>query len=91
MEYRKIARVIKNSQQNNSETVTNGNDGEIPKERHLHIFYFISNSVFGFKLEFLGGFLIFSLKVAYKLLSIISASHVFYEYTLYTSLSVMIV
>ena len=31
----KITRVSKNSQQNNSETVTNKNVKEIPKERHM--------------------------------------------------------
>ena len=34
MEYQKITKIPKNSQQNNSETVTNGNDKEIPKERY---------------------------------------------------------
>ena len=33
MDYQKITKVSKNSQQNNSETVTNENDEEIPKER----------------------------------------------------------
>ena len=32
MEYKKITKVSKNSQQNNSETVTNENDKEAPKE-----------------------------------------------------------
>ena len=32
MKYKKIIKVSKNSQQNNSETVTNVNDKEIPKE-----------------------------------------------------------
>ena len=32
-DYQKITKVSKNSQQNNSETVTNENDEEIPKER----------------------------------------------------------
>ena len=31
----KIAKKSKNSQQNNSETVTNENDKEIPKERYI--------------------------------------------------------
>ena len=31
----KISKVSKNSQQNNSETVTNENDKEIPKERYI--------------------------------------------------------
>ena len=35
MEYQKIKKVSKNSQQNNSKTVTNENDKEIPKERFL--------------------------------------------------------
>ena len=35
MEYHKITKVSKNSQQNNSETVTNENDKEIPKERYI--------------------------------------------------------
>ena len=32
MNYQKVTKVSKNSQQNNSETVTNQNDKEIPKE-----------------------------------------------------------
>ena len=39
----------------------------------LHVFYFISNSIFGFRLELLRAFLVFSFKVAYELLSIILA------------------
>ena len=35
MKYQKITRVSKNSKQNNSETVTNENDKEIPKERYI--------------------------------------------------------
>ena len=35
IEYQKITKVSKNSQQNNSETVTNENDKEIPKERYI--------------------------------------------------------
>ena len=35
MEYQKIIKVSKNSQKNNSETVTNENDKEIPKERYI--------------------------------------------------------
>ena len=35
MEYQKITKVSKNSQQNSSETVTNENDKEIPKERYI--------------------------------------------------------
>ena len=31
----KITKVWKNSEQNNSETVTNQNDKEIPKERYI--------------------------------------------------------
>ena len=31
----KITKVSKNTQQNNSETVTNENDKEIPKERYI--------------------------------------------------------
>ena len=37
MEYQKITNVSKNSQQNNSETVTNWNDEEIPKERYISL------------------------------------------------------
>ena len=39
----------------------------------VNVFYFIRNSIFEFKLELLRGFLVFSLKVAYELLSIILA------------------
>ena len=35
MEYQKITKVSNNSQQNNSETVTNKNDKEIPKEIYI--------------------------------------------------------
>ena len=35
MEYQKITKMPKNSQQNNSKTVTNENDKEIPKERYI--------------------------------------------------------
>ena len=35
MEYQKITKISKISQQNNSETVTNENDKEIPKERYI--------------------------------------------------------
>ena len=35
MEYQKITKVSKNSQQNKSEKVTNANDNEIPKERYV--------------------------------------------------------
>ena len=35
MEYQKIIKFSKNSQKNNSETVTNENDKEIPKERYI--------------------------------------------------------
>ena len=35
MEYQKLTKVSKNSQQNNSETVTNENDKKIPKERYI--------------------------------------------------------
>ena len=36
MEYKKkITKVSKNSQKNNSETVANENDKEIPKERYI--------------------------------------------------------
>ena len=35
MEYQKITKVPKNSQQNNSEAVTNENDKEILKERYI--------------------------------------------------------
>ena len=35
MEYSKITKISKNSQQNNSEAVANENDKEIPKERYL--------------------------------------------------------
>ena len=37
MKYQKITKVSKNSQQNNSETVTNENDKEIPKERYTSL------------------------------------------------------
>ena len=37
MKYQKITKVSKNSQQNNSETVTNENDKEIPKERYISL------------------------------------------------------
>ena len=35
MEYQNITKVSNNSQQNNSETVTNKNDKEIPKEIYI--------------------------------------------------------
>ena len=35
MEYQKITKVSKSSQQNNSEKVTNENDKEITKERYI--------------------------------------------------------
>ena len=35
MGYQKIIKISKKSQQNNSETVTNKNDKEIPKERYI--------------------------------------------------------
>ena len=35
MEYQTITKFSKNSQQNNSETVTNGNDKKIPKQRYI--------------------------------------------------------
>ena len=35
MEYQKITKFGKNSQKNNSETFTNQNDKEIPKERYI--------------------------------------------------------
>ena len=35
MKYQKITKILKNSQQNNSETVTNQDDKEIPKERYI--------------------------------------------------------
>ena len=35
MEYQRITNDSKNSQQNDSETVTNENDKEIPKERYI--------------------------------------------------------
>ena len=37
MEYQKITKVSKNLQQDNSETVTNENDKEIPKEVYIYI------------------------------------------------------
>ena len=37
MEYQKITKVSKNSQQNNLEKVTNENDKEIPKERYISL------------------------------------------------------
>ena len=33
----KIIKVSRNSQQNNSEIVTNGHDKEIPKERYIYL------------------------------------------------------
>ena len=41
--------------------------------KNVFYFYFISNSIFRFRLKLLKGFLVFCLKVAYELLSIISA------------------
>ena len=41
--------------------------------QNVHVFYFISNSISGFRLELLRGFLVFSIKVAYEVLSIILA------------------
>ena len=35
LEYEKYTKISKNSQQNNSETVINKNDKEIPKEKHI--------------------------------------------------------
>ena len=35
MEYHKITKVPKNSQQNNLRTITNENDRQIPKERYI--------------------------------------------------------
>ena len=35
MEYQKIAKVAKNSQQNNLETIANENDKQISKERYI--------------------------------------------------------
>ena len=35
MEYQKITKVSKKMQENNSETVINENDKEIPKERYI--------------------------------------------------------
>ena len=35
MEYGNITKLLKNSQQNNSDTVTNENDKEIPKKRYI--------------------------------------------------------
>ena len=35
LEHQQITKVLKNSQQNNSETVTNENDEEIPEERYI--------------------------------------------------------
>ena len=37
MEYQKITKVSKNSLNNNSETVTNENDKEIPKKRYISL------------------------------------------------------
>ena len=37
MEYGNITKLLKNSQQNNSDTVTNENDKEIPKKRHIYL------------------------------------------------------
>ena len=39
----------------------------------IQMFYFASNSIFGFRFDLLRGFLVFSLKVTYELLSIILA------------------
>ena len=39
MEYQKII-ISKKSQQTNSETVTNENDKEIPKERYIYIYIY---------------------------------------------------
>ena len=35
IEYQKLTKLSKNSQQNNSEKVTNENDRETPKERYI--------------------------------------------------------
>ena len=35
MEYQIITKILKTSQQNNSKTVANKNDREVPKERYL--------------------------------------------------------
>ena len=35
MKYQRITKVSKNSEVNNSETVTNQNDKEIPRERYI--------------------------------------------------------
>ena len=35
MEYQQITKVLKNSQQNNLETVTNENDKDMTKERYI--------------------------------------------------------
>ena len=37
MEYQKITKVSKYSQQNNSEIITNGNDKELTKERYISL------------------------------------------------------
>ena len=37
MKYQKITKISKNSQQNNSETITYKNDKEIPKERYISL------------------------------------------------------
>ena len=37
MEYQKITKVSKNLQQDNSETITNENDKEIPKEVYIYL------------------------------------------------------
>ena len=37
MQYHKITNISKNSQQNNSEKVTNKNDKKIPKERYISL------------------------------------------------------
>ena len=41
MECKKITKVSKNSQQNNSEKVTNGNDKEIPKDIYIYIYILV--------------------------------------------------
>ena len=42
MKYKKMRKVSQNSQQNNSETVTNENDEEKPKVIYIYIYIYIS-------------------------------------------------
>ena len=46
MEYQKITKVSKKSQQNNSETVTNETDKEIPKYIYIYIYIYIYKYIY---------------------------------------------